>query len=154
MFAIPAPRERWVSVCPDAHSVWINELDTELNKNLKPFIRIVKAWSYFNKQPIWSYYLELSVADFLKKDANIIYASDLRNFFRYMHKKGLEPFDNSAGSADPVYGTSIAGKGAALAAIRDAVKFSTNARTCEERGNIVDAFYWWRKMFDWRFAQY
>ena len=66
-FSIPAPRDRWVSICPGAHSVCINKLDAELNNNFKPFIRMVKAWSYFNKQPIWSYYLELSVADFLQR---------------------------------------------------------------------------------------
>ena len=71
-----------------------------------------------------------------------------------MHKRSLEPFDKSADCAKPVYGTSIAGKDAALDAIRDAVEFSTNARQCEDRDNIADAFYWWRKMFNWRFAQF
>lgn len=153
-FSIPAPRDRWVVVCPGAHSAWINRLDKELNNNLKPFIRMVKAWSYFNKQPIWSYYLELSVADFLKKDASIIYATDLKNFFAYMHKRNLEPFRNSAGCAKLVYGTSIAGKKTARAAIRDAVEFTVNARKCEEREMTAEAFYWLRKMFDWRFAPY
>ena len=71
-----------------------------------------------------------------------------------MLKRGLEPFDNTPGCTELVYGTSIAGKGAARAAIRNAVKFSTNAQTCEKREQIADAFYWWRKMFDWHFTQY
>lgn len=154
LFAIPAPGDRWVDICPAAHSVWINELDDNLNKNIKPFIRVVKAWNYFNAQPIWSYYLELCVADFLRKDANIIYSSDLRNFFAYLHKRGLEPFGNTPGCKELVYGTSIEGKNTALSAIGDAVTYSGKALACEEQGNIAEAYYWWRKMFDWRFAQF
>jgi len=154
VYAVPAPRKRWVRVSPGAHSAWINELDRDLNTNLKPFVRMVKAWSYFNKQPIWSYYLELCVADFFKKDAAVLYPADLNNFFRYLMARQLAAFDNAAGCSEPVYGTSIAGKQIANDAIASAVEFSDKARVCEQRGQTADAFYWWRKIFDWRFASW
>ena len=154
LIAVPAPSDRWVGICPAAHSIWINDMDQKLNQNLKPFIRIVKAWSHYNKNPIWSYYLELCVADFLKKDTGIVYSSDLSNFFKYMMGRRLDPFEATEGCTEPVYGTSIADKPAALEALRQAVKFSEQARTWETRGNIHEAYYYWRKMFDWRFAAY
>lgn len=154
LIAVPAPADRWVGICPAEHSIWINGMDQKLNKNLKPFIRIVKAWSHFNKNPVWSYFLELCVADFLKKDTNIVYSSDLTNFFKYMLSRRLDPFEATEGCTEPVYGTSIADKPAALDAIRQAVEFSEEACKWESRGNIHDAYYWWRKMFDWRFAAY
>ena len=154
LIAVPAPSNRWVGICPAGHSVWINDMDRKLNHNLKPFIHMVKAWSYFNKNPIWSYYLELCVADFLKKDASIVYSTDLNNFFKYMLSRRLDPFEATEGCTEPVYGTSIADKPAAMDAIGQAVEFSEQARMWETRGNIHDAYYWWRKMFDWRFAAY
>ncbi len=154
VFAIPAPSDRWVGVSPAAHSAWINEMDQKLNKNLKPFIRIIKAWSHFNKNPVWSFYLELCAADFLKKDANIVYSTDINNFFKYLLARRLDPFEATEGCTEPVYGSSIADKPAALDAIKQAVEFSGEACTWETRGNIPDAYYWWRKMFDWRFAAF
>ncbi|MDA7946825.1 MAG: hypothetical protein MPJ78_05055 [Hyphomicrobiaceae bacterium] len=154
IFAVPAPRGRWVRISPGAHSAWLNALDNDLNSNLKPFVRMVKAWSYFNEQPIWSYYLELCVADFFKSDAAIIYSTDLNNFFRYLKERQLAAFEDAAGCSEPVYGTSIAGKQRAIEAIDAAVEFSDQARACEHRGQVADSFYWWRKMFDWRFASW
>ena len=154
IYAVPAPRGRWVRISPGAHSAWLNALDRDLNSNLKPFVRMVKAWSYFNEQPIWSYNLELSVADFFKSDAAIIYSSDLNSFFKYLQSRRLAAFEDAAGCSEPVYGTSIAGKQRATEAIDAAVEFSDKARVCEHRGQVADAFYWWRKMFDWRFASW
>ena len=154
IYAVPAPRGRWVRISPGAHSAWLNALDRDLNSNLKPFVRMVKAWSYFNDQPIWSYYLELCVADFFKNDAAIIYSVDLNSFFNYLSGRRLAAFEGAAGCSEPVYGTSIAGKERAQKAIAEAVEFSNNARTCEVRGQVADAFYWWRKMFEWRFASW
>jgi len=154
VFAVPAPNDRWVGISPAEHSVWINKLDHTLNQNLKPFIRIVKAWSYFNDTPIWSFYLELCVADFLKKDAGIVYSQDLSNFFRYMLRRNLAPFEATEGCTEPVYGTSIAGKEKAIASLRQAADLSERALTCETRGQIPDAFYLWRKAFNWQFVAY
>ena len=115
---------------------------------------MAKAWSYFNGDLIWSYYLELCTAEFLKKDSGIVYSHDLCNFFNYMVERALAPFETTPGCAEPVYGTSIAGKEAAMNALQCAAEAAHHARTCEQRGNVVDAFYWWRKVFDWRFAAY
>lgn len=154
VFGIPAPRGRWIEICPGGHSVWINEIDDSLNKNLRPFIRVIKAWSYFNGDVIWPYYLELCAADFLLKDASIVYAHDLSKFFSYMVARNLAPFNDTAGCVEPVYGTSIPGKERAMIMLRSADQMAKRARECEKRDNTVDAYYWWRKIFNWRFCAY
>ena len=75
---------------------------TRPGSELEPqtFVRMVKAWSYFNDQPIWSYYLELCVADFFKNDAAILYSVDLNNFFNYLHARRLAAFDDAAGCSE------------------------------------------------------
>jgi len=154
VFGIPGPGGRWVDSCPGAHSAWINSLNDELGKNLKPFIRIVKSWNYSNDQPLWSFYLELCVSDFLKNDGSILYSFDMKNFFDYMVARNLAPFENAKGCAEPLYGTSIADKGAALAKLKTAVAQAGNARDCEARGEVADAYYWWRKLFNLNFPAY
>lgn len=154
VFAIPAPRDRWIRTCPAAHSIWINELDRTLKNNLKSFIRVVKAWSYFNDDIVWRYYLELCAADYLKHDAKIAYSRNLCGFFDYLESRELAPFEDTAGCNEPVYGTSIADRDAAMTAILDTHKMARKAWTSEQNGNIADAFYWWRKIFDWQFVPF
>ena len=85
---------------------------------------------------------------------NASYALDLNNFFHYMVAREMQPFAEAAGCAEPIYGTSIAGRKSGLDALKSAAEFSTKARECEQRGNIADAFYWWRKVFNWQFSTY
>ncbi len=154
VYGIPGPGDRWVDSCPGAHSAWINSLNDELGRNLKPFIRVVKSWNYSNDQPLWSFYLELCVADFLSKDSFIDYSFDMRNFFDYMVARNLAPFEDAEGSGEPVYGTSLADRDTALAKLRIAAEQAGKARECEVRGEIVDAYYWWRKVFRLNFPAY
>jgi hypothetical protein len=154
LFAVPAPRSRWITISPGAHSNWINELDRTLNNNLKSFIRVVKAWSYYNEDVVWRYYLELCAADYLKNDSEVAYSHDLCRFFDYLADRELAPFESTEGCDEPVYGTSIADRESALARIRATAAMAKKARECEQKGNVPDAFYWWRKIFDWRFAAF
>lgn len=154
LFAIPGPLGRWVVACPAAHSIWINDLDSSLKNDLKSFIRMVKAWSYFNDDIVWRYYLEHCAADYLKRHDMSAYSSNLCGFFDYLERRELAPFEKTAGCNEPVYGTSIADKEAAKAVIRETHKMARMALDCEKKGDIADAFYWWRKIFDWRFAAF
>lgn len=154
IFQIPAPSNRWIGISPAAHSVWINRLDEELNNSLKPFIRVIKAWSYFNNRPIWSHYLELCAADFLRHDHKILFSRDLTRFFNYLRERNLAPFEDSAGCIEAVYGTSKADRDAAISTIKQACEYAEKAIACEAQNNVADAFYWWRKIFDWNFAAY
>lgn len=154
VYHVPAPRNRWIGICPAAHSIWINQLDDTLNNNLKAFIRAVKAWSYYNDDVVWPYYLELCAADYLKDDCGVTYSQDLCNFLDYLADRNLAPFEDTAGCAEPVYGTSIADREKAMTVIRHSLKLAKRAVACENRGDVHDAFYWWRKIFDWRFATY
>ena len=154
LFAVPAPREQWIHICPAAHSAWLSDLNDTLNTNLKDFIRVVKAWSYFNDDIVWRYYLELCAADYLKNDSQIVYSRDLSRFFSYLANRELAPFEDTAGCNTPVYGTSIADRDTALAFIQTTCEMSEKAVSCEQRGNIPDAFYWWRKIFDWQFTSF
>lgn len=154
IYSIPGPNDRWEAACPGAHSAWINQLNDDLNKALKPFIRVVKAWNYFNGQPLWSFYTELAVVDFLQKDGGVVFSMDLKNFFHYMLGKGLAPLSGTKGCNEIVYGTAVADKNAALLKLKAAAALADQARESEVRGNVADAYYYWRKLFNFRFPSF
>ena len=154
LFGIPGPSERWIEACPGGHSAWINGLDVTHNHRLKPLVRMVKAWNYGAGEPIWSFYLELAAADFLKTQGAGLYSADMQNFFTYMLQRRLAPFKHSEGSNEPVYATSLADKFDAMSPIRSALEMAKKARFCERHGNLPDAYFWWRKLFHYQFPPY
>ncbi len=154
VFGIPGPSGRWIQACPGGHSAWINKLNDNLNKRLRNMIRVVKAWNYYNDQPLWSFYIELCVAEYFKSDYSILFSVDFRNFLNYLDQKGLKPFEGSVGSNELVYASSIEDKPVASAKVKNAVEMADKAVRCEQTGNISEAFYWWRKIFNFRFPAF
>ena len=154
VYGIPGPRDRWVSSCPGAHSTWLSGLDAELDRKLKPLIRLIKTWNVANGEPLWSFYLELCMAEFLKQESSVVYSVDLKNFFRYIALLRLAPFEGSEGCNEPVYGTTVAAKEAAYAKLVAAAEMSDKARDFELKGDIENAYFWWRKVFNYKFPTY
>ncbi|MGI9413715.1 MAG: SMODS domain-containing nucleotidyltransferase [Hyphomicrobiales bacterium] len=154
VYGIPAPRDRWVSACPGAHSTWLNGLDAELDRKLKPLVRLVKAWNIYNGEPLWPFYIELCMAEYLQQESSVVYSVDLKNFFRYVALKRLAPFEGSEGCDEPVYGTSRADKDEAIAKLVSAAEMTDTARECEIKGDIENAYFWWRKVFKYKFSTY
>lgn len=154
VYCIPGPSERWIEACPGGHSAWINVLDIQFGQRLKPFVRMVKSWNYGAGSPFWSFYLEVCAAEFMRAETSGRYAVDLDNFFTYMLKRRVAPFKTSEGSNEPVYGTSLADKFAAMDHVRSASEKAKMACFSERQGNAADAFFWWRKLFNYQFPAF
>ena len=154
VFGIPGPSGRWIKSCPGGHSSWINKLDVQLSQRLKMMIRIMKAWNYFNNKPLWSYYIELAMAEFLKSDYEVMYSLDFRNFLKYLVRIELKPIEGSIGSSELVYATSKDEKYSVLRELNEAIYKSGKAIKFENRGDIFEAYFWWRKVFNFHFPAY
>ncbi|RKU06397.1 hypothetical protein C6501_18675 [Candidatus Poribacteria bacterium] len=48
----------WGLSSPAAHKAYLRRVDADLQKKVKPLIRLIKTWKYFNNIRISSYYLE------------------------------------------------------------------------------------------------
>ena len=153
-YGVPAPSDRWINVSPGAHSAWINGIDDNLGKNFKRFIRVIKAWNSYNDDPLWSYYIELCVSEFLKSESSVVYSMDVKNFFQFMVEKDLAPIEGAAGSEEPVYGTSIANRDIARTKLALVAEQAAQAHKIEIKGDVPSAFYLWRKMFNWQYPAY
>ena len=153
-YGIPGPSDQWIEASPGGHSAWINSLNDESKNKLKPFVRAIKAWNFYNGKPLWSFYVELCAAEFLKERNPIVYSSDVASFLTELARNCLEPVEQPASCNEPVYGTSRADRKNALNAVRVAADLARQAHACEVKGNIADAYYFWRKLYSWRFPSY
>ncbi len=154
LFGIPGPSERWIEACPGGHSSWINDLDRQHHHRFKPMVRMIKAWNYGEGEPIWSFYLEHSVADYLATRETGSYAADMQGMFIYLLERRLALYKTSEGSNEPVYATSLADKFDSMGPLRSALEKVKKARFCERHGNLPDAYFWWRKLFHYKFPAY
>ncbi len=154
IFSIPGPSGRWIQSCPGGHSAWINQLNDQLNKKLRDMIRIAKAWNYLNGQPVWSFYLEQSVVDFLKNGVSNSYAVDMRNYLRYLLKRQLAPYEKSIGTNEPVYATARKDRETALQKIEKSAAYADNAVEVNQNGDVSRAYSFWRKAFNFHFPAF
>ncbi len=154
IYGIPGPSGRWIQSCPGGHSAWINTLNEKLNKKLRHMIRIVKAWNYLNGQPVWSFYLELAVTDFMRTSSSNSFAVDMRNFLSYLCKKELEPFEKSVGTNEAVYATARKDRSHSLEKIEGCKDMAQQAVLNNQKGSVSDAYSNWRKVFNFPFPAF
>src|SRR5205823_5477121 len=57
-YDIPNFEGGWMKSSPRAHNAYVKKEDERLGYKLKPLIRLIKAWKFYNNVPISSFYLE------------------------------------------------------------------------------------------------
>ena len=73
VYNIPDLSGGWMRSSPDAHKAYVRKIDQKLEGKVKPLIRFVKAWKYYQRVPISSFYLELRVAKYIGKKPGLAY---------------------------------------------------------------------------------
>ena len=89
VYNIPDCSGGWRSASPDAHNSYVRETDNKLSKKVKPLIRFLKAWKYFQSVPISSFYLELRVAKYASNESAIVYSIDVKSVLAHLNSIGL-----------------------------------------------------------------
>ena len=51
VYDIPSCDGDWLRSSPDAHNNYVRAIDQSLSHKVKPLVRFVKAWNYFQKRP-------------------------------------------------------------------------------------------------------
>lgn len=145
----------WMKASPDAHNDYVRKIDQKLNGKLKPLIRFIKAWKYYQQVPISSFYLELRVAKYADNESSIVYDIDVNNVFSLLNKCGLASLQDpmkmsgyiSACKTDAAYND-------ALSKLKTAATRSQKARDAAVNENISEAFDWWRLLYNYQFPTY
>lgn len=154
-YDIPDCMGGWMKASPDAHNDYVRSIDNKLSHKLKPLIRFIKAWKYFQNVPISSFYLELRVAKYASDENTIDYSIDLRSVFALLNDRALAQIQDPMGVSGLISPCrSEADLLSAKSKVATALTRATKARAAESSGNIKGAFDWWDLLFAGQFPSY
>lgn len=145
----------WMNACPDAHNSYVKSVDDKLNGKVKPLIRFIKAWKYYQNVPISSFYLELRVAKYASEESSIIYDIDVKQVLCKFRDIELAAMQDPMGISGLISACkSDADRETAISKLKTAATRAENARNAATNENISLAFDWWKKVYDNKFPNY
>jgi hypothetical protein len=155
LYDIPDFSGRWMNACPDLHKEYVKNIDDSLAKKARPLVRLIKAWKYYKNVNISSFYIEMRVAKYAEKEKYIQYNEDVKRILCQLRDCKL------ASMQDPVGGSGLIDACRSEPVLEDALSKLETAATraekamnAETNGNAMDAFYWWRLLYDEEFPPY
>lgn len=155
VYDIPDCSGGWMKTSPDAHNAYVRKVNEKHNLKVKPLIRFIKAWKYYQDVPISSFYLEMRVAKYCEGESSIIYGLDIEYFLSRMLNANLPSLQDPAGISGYIRPcSSQANFDAALSKLKTAVTRAQNANAAKKADDIKGAFEWWDKVFAYRFPNY
>ncbi|MCC8423562.1 nucleotidyltransferase [Mucilaginibacter sp. UR6-11] len=150
-YFIPDYEGSWMVSCPSAHNAYVAKQDKRLGGKLKPLIRLVKAWKFYNNVPITSFYLELRVTKYAEGRTVIVYDLDIRNILKLLHDNELARLQDPMGFSGYVSPCKTeTRKRESLSKLATGYGRAVNACACRiARPDL--AFEWWQKFFSYEF---
>ncbi len=154
-YEIPNCSGGWMRSSPATHNAYVRDVDQRLNGKLKPLIRFIKAWKYYKKVPISSFYLELRIAKYAERKTAIVYDIDVKRVFSHLYNLKLAQMQDPKGISGYVSACSTQAKlNEAWFKLSTALSRAEKARQAANRGNIKEAFYWWNLVYNGNFPSY
>ena len=155
IYDIPDCSDGWTKASPDTHNTYVREADQRLSNKVKPLIRFIKAWKYFQNVPISSFYLELRIAKYASNKNSIVYSIDVHEVFALLDRVGLARIQDPMGVSGYVSPCrSDSELSTAKSRLTTALSRARKAREAEKVGHVKDAFDWWDKLFAYKFPGY
>ena len=155
VYDIPDCQGGWMRASPDAHIAYVASVNDKLSGKVKPLIRFLKAWKFFRSVPISSFYLELRVAKYASDESSIVYDIDVKRVLRMLWDGQLASMQDPMGISGYIPACkSDALMADALSKLATAVTRAEKALEAKDKGNIYDAFDWWRLLYNNEFPTY
>ncbi len=154
-FLIPNGQGGWMLSSPEAHREYVAEADDLHGANVKPLIRFVKAWKYFQKVPIKSFYLELRITAYTLRESSIYYQFHVAGALGQLLQDRLADIEDPAGISGQVAACFTREKrSTALMKLRAAQKVSERAVDADLEGRIARAFNLWNLLYARQFPAF
>ncbi len=145
----------WMRACPDAHIDYVARIDKRLGGKLKPLIRFIKAWKYYQNVPISSFYLELKITKYAEYEKSIVYGIDLKSVLSLLLSNDLAAIQDPVGISGYISPCKTSAlKIDALSKLATASTRADKAWEAKEKGNVSDAFAWYRLLYNDGFPTY
>jgi len=155
VYEIADGSDGWMQVSPDAHNAYVAYVDKELSGKVKPLIRFLKAWKYYQNVPISSFYLEMRVAKYASFEKSIVYDIDIKNVLKELLDGDLPAMQDPMGIAGYIYPCKTAAfKTDALSKLNTAATRAAKARDAASNNDVRTAFDWWQKLYYEKFPSY
>lgn len=155
VYDIPDCSGYWMKASPDAHNSYVRQVDTSLSYKLKPLIRFIKAWKYYNDVPISSFYLELRIAKYCSEKPSIVYSTYVKLVLSHLHGTQLARIQDPMRISGYISPCSSPSKlSVAKSKLKTALSRAEKAQDAEANGNIREAFNWWKYLFGNKFPNY
>lgn len=140
---------------PESHNEYVRIIDDRLAGKLKPLIRFVKAWKFYQSVPISSFYLELRVAKYADDEKSIVYDIDMLRILAMLDSIALASMQDPKGISGYIKACSTEQKfEEAKSKLNTALTRAQRANEAKNAGDIADAFGWWSKLFGEGFPSY
>lgn len=145
----------WMRISPDSHNDYVARVDQRLGGRVKPLIRFIKAWKFYRKVPISSFYLEMRVAKYAEGESAIVYDIDVSAILKSLWDHQLAKLQDPTGFSGYIPPCKTdAQREDALSKLNTAVVRTQKARRACIDGDTSDAFSWWRLLYDDAFPTY
>lgn len=155
VYEIADGNDGWMEVSPDAHNAYVDYVDKMHGGKVKPLIRLIKAWKFYQGAKISSFYLEMRVAKFAAEEKSILYDIDVNTILRQLFSNDLARMQDPMGVSGYIYPCKTeALKVDALSRLNTAATRSQKAREAKDKGDIKEAFEWWGKLYNSQFPSY
>ena len=152
-FDMPNGSGGWMFAAPESHNAYVTDTDKALYGQVKPLIRLVKAWKYLHDIKIRSFYLEMFVTQYAASEESIVFDIDLARIFKRLKDEmlpdindprfpddgiKLEPCKTAAQWID-AYGW-----------VDKAAETAAAARVAELNGDTQTSYQLWDRLFSWK----
>lgn len=155
VYGIPDGNGGWMKASPLAHNAYVSEINNKHGYKLKPLIRFIKAWKYFNNVPISSFYIEIRVAKYAEKEDYIDYPQDILRVLKMFSSNNLGCVIDPTGISGYIKSCSTdVKKETALSKLKTAITRAEKAFEAQEQGKIKEAFDWWNIFYNSKFPSY
>lgn len=155
VYEIADGNDEWMEVSPDAHNAYVDYVDKQRGGKVKPLIRLIKAWKFYQGAKISSFYLEMRVAKFAADEKHIVYDIDVNTILQQLNGHELARMQDPMGVSGYIYPCKTeAFKLDALSKLNTAATRSQKARDATNREDFKEAFEWWGKLYNGQFPSY
>jgi len=155
-YFIPNGKKGWTATNPDYHADLIGNRDHDLDKRLKPLIRLMKFWNIQNDRHLRSFHVELMIWRMWQRDASIpAYSTAVMQSIDAMRSWVRSGFDDpweEGGRIDKYL--SSRDRTMVLRMLNQDAKSSAQAEDYRNEGKTEKAFERWNAVFRRGFPAY
>ena len=154
-YDIPDCENGWMKSSPDSHNNYVDEVNKNLGYKLKPLIRYIKAWKFYNNVKVSSFYLEMRVAKWASTESTIDYPYDIRDLLKWLYENKFAKLQDPTGISGYISPTFSDNQ------LEDAVRKAkadydraADAVSYQTQEKIEKAFERWDMIYVHRFPKY